>query len=248
LLDAMQRSGIKTLTIAPETGSERLRATANKKVTNTEYESSVDALLDHGVSTVKVYLLFGLPGETPADLDQTVAFMERMKAAVLKHGAKLAISLNPFIPKLGTPFMFHVANYLPAKVKQFKRDYDAFGKRIEKATRARVDTMSARDAQLQAVLSLGGVELAQCLTREPFTIPDDIMNRVLTESNAMLAANTFPEPLGCIVPVSLDFLKREWEKALAGITSPRCAPPSSCAGCDHVACEAGRNDHGRAMP
>ncbi len=239
LLDAMQRSGIKTATMAPETGSERLRIAVNKKVTNAEYEATIVTLLDHGISTVKLYLMFGLPGETPADLDATIEFLESVKATVSEHGAKLAISLNPFIPKLGTPLMFHVDNYFPGKVKQFKREHEIYAKRVEKACRTRVDAISVKDAQLQAVLSLGGVDLASYLQHVPLSIPDDIIERVLAGIKAMLDASAFSEPLDRIVPVSLAFLKREWDKALVGESSPRCAPPASCAACGHMACEAG---------
>jgi hypothetical protein len=183
--------------------------------------------------------MFGLPGEAPADLDATIAFLEHVKATVSQRGARLVISLNPFVPKLGTPFMFYVDNYLPGKVKQFKREYEVFARRAEKACRARVDTMSIKDAQLQAVLSLGGVELAPHLQHVPLSIPEDIIELVLDGARAILGTNAFPEPLDGIVPVPLAFLKREWDKAMAGEPSPRCAPPASCAACDHAACDAG---------
>nr|MDO8088834.1 radical SAM protein [Candidatus Sigynarchaeum springense] len=237
LLAAMQRSSIKTVTVAPETGSERLRMATNKKTTNAEYEKAIATLLDHGISTIKIYLMFGLPTESPDDLDLTIAFLERIQAIASRGGAKLAISLNPFVPKLGTPFMFHVDNYLPGNIKQFKRGLEAFARRLEKACRARVDTMPVKEAQVQAVLSLGGIELAVHVQHHPFSLPDGVIERVLIETKALLDASEFPEPIDRIVPVPLVFLKREWLLAKAAKPSPRCAPPASCAGCDHVACD-----------
>lgn len=236
LLGMIKRSGIKTITIAPETGSDTLRAAANKKVTTEKYESATVALLDAGVSTIKIYMLFGLPFETPGDLDRTIEFLERLRDHVLGHGARLAVTINPFIPKLGTPFMFHVDNYLSENIKAFKQRYGEFARRAEKAIRARVDIMSIKEARVQAVLSLGGIEIAQHVTRVPFAIPDDAADRVLRGTRDMQLMAAFPAPLDRIVPVPLSFLKREWERALAGITSPRCDPPASCAACEHVSC------------
>ncbi|MEX2753798.1 MAG: radical SAM protein [Candidatus Sigynarchaeota archaeon] len=236
LLVTMQHSNIKTVAIAPETGSEPLRMAVNKKVTNAEYETAIVALLDHGISTVKIYLMFGLPSESSADIDLTTAFVEHIQDIVSRHGAQLTISLNPFVPKLGTPFMFHVDNYMPSNIKRFKRGYETFARRLEKICHARVDTISVKEAQIQAVLSLGGVELAAHVQQHPLSIPDDVVERVLIETKALLDAREFPEPIDRFVPIQLGFLKREWLMAMERKPSPRCAPPASCAGCDHVAC------------
>src|SRR5271157_146738 len=244
MMHAIEASGIHTITIAPETGSERLRSVANKKISNAEFKAMAEQLLQHGVTTIKVYLLFGLPTETSMDLDESIQFLEELKETTRDAGARLTISLNPFIPKLGTPFMFHVTNYLSKNFKQFRHDYEAFTSRLETACRTKISTMDLKEARLQAVLSLGGTELSAFLqvTGQVETkpgllrIPDNVIDTSLESIEALLLQEHVPKYLVNIIPVSLEFLQREWYAAFDGTTSPRCMPPDSCAGCDHVNC------------
>nr|MDO8116568.1 radical SAM protein [Candidatus Sigynarchaeota archaeon] len=61
LIGMIKAFNMKTITIAPETGSERLRRVINKPVSNAEYETLAGLLVENGVSTIKIYLLLGLP-------------------------------------------------------------------------------------------------------------------------------------------------------------------------------------------
>jgi len=109
LMRGLAFSGHKTLTIAPEAGSERLRQVINKGITNEHVINSVKLANKYGVNNLKLYYIIGLPGETEEDLKEMVDFLiflkEYMKGIGNKSG-KLTISVNPFIPKPFTPFQW----------------------------------------------------------------------------------------------------------------------------------------------
>src|SRR4030095_8291032 len=81
----LRASGEKTLTIAPETGSDRLRRVINKTVTNDEILDRAELIFSNGIENLKLYYMIGLPTETDDDLvairDLTLQIRDRM----LKH-------------------------------------------------------------------------------------------------------------------------------------------------------------------
>lgn len=108
----LHESGERSLTIAPETGSDRLRRVINKTVTNDEILEKADLIFASGLANLKLYFMIGLPTETDEDLvairDLTVAIRERM----LHHGRKagrlgrISASVNPLVPKPGTTYQW----------------------------------------------------------------------------------------------------------------------------------------------
>jgi radical SAM superfamily enzyme YgiQ (UPF0313 family) len=102
-------SGHKTLTIAPEAGSDRLRQVINKGITDEHVINSVKLAHKYRVDNLKLYYIIGLPGESDEDLKEMVDFLlslkEYMKAIGNKRGM-LTVSVNPFIPKPFTPFQW----------------------------------------------------------------------------------------------------------------------------------------------
>jgi radical SAM family uncharacterized protein len=106
---AVRKTG---LTIAPETGSERLRAVVNKRLSNEELFTGVDEAYRAGYDRVKLYFMIGLPGETDedvasiADICNEVAFRRKR---IAKSAAKVNVTVSPFIPKAQTPFQWEGA-------------------------------------------------------------------------------------------------------------------------------------------
>jgi len=96
-----ERSGIDTLrraglTFAPEAGSERLRSTLDKKITDAEIIEKSRGALNSGWRKVKLYFMIGLPGETFEDLDAIASLTGKIK--------NVNLSINPFIPKPHSDF------------------------------------------------------------------------------------------------------------------------------------------------
>lgn len=95
-------------TIAPEAGSERLRAVINKNISEAEIVETVSTAFDLGWQLIKLYFMIGLPTETEEDLSAMVELVRRLKK-IRTPGSKRAqinVSVATFIPKAHTPFQW----------------------------------------------------------------------------------------------------------------------------------------------
>ena len=106
-VQAVRKSG---LTFAPEAGSQRMRDVINKGVTEEDLMNAVGAAFTAGWSSVKLYFMIGLPGETDEDV---LAIAKLAKAVQYKYqevtgrrGAKVTVSASSFVPKPYTPFQW----------------------------------------------------------------------------------------------------------------------------------------------
>ncbi|HHY42360.1 MAG TPA: radical SAM protein [Thermoanaerobacterales bacterium] len=109
LMSGLAFSGHKTLTIAPEAGSEKLRKVINKGITDEHVINSVKLARKFGINNVKLYYIIGLPEETEDDLKEMVEFLTFLRGYMKNLGNKtgtMTISVNPFIPKPFTPFQW----------------------------------------------------------------------------------------------------------------------------------------------
>src|ERR1043166_2615162 len=108
----LRASGEKTITIAPETGSDRLRRVINKTVTNDEILDRADLIFSSGIENLKLYYMLGLPTETDDDLvairDLTLQLRDRMMKYAKPRGTvgRIIGSVNPLIPKPGTAYQW----------------------------------------------------------------------------------------------------------------------------------------------
>ena len=108
IVSLLQASGERTITIAPETGSDRLRRVINKTVTNDEILDRADLIFASGIENLKLYYMIGLPTETDDDLvairDLTLQIRDRMMKHARSRGqiGRIVGSVNPLIPKPGT--------------------------------------------------------------------------------------------------------------------------------------------------
>jgi radical SAM superfamily enzyme YgiQ (UPF0313 family) len=84
LLAALADSGVKGVSLAPETGSEHLRFSAGKNIRNETILDDVRSLVEAGIRDLKLYFMVGLPGEELADLDETIDLIKRVRQTFLK--------------------------------------------------------------------------------------------------------------------------------------------------------------------
>ena len=110
IVKMLRESGEKSITIAPEAGSDRMRRVINKTVTNDEILDRADLIFRNGIENLKLYFMIGLPTETDEDLvgirDLTVQLRDLMLkyARPRGHIGKIVGSVNPLIPKPGTAY------------------------------------------------------------------------------------------------------------------------------------------------
>ncbi|MEO0458448.1 MAG: radical SAM protein [Cyanobacteria bacterium P01_A01_bin.114] len=106
----------RSITIAVESGSERVRQVVNKKLATDEIEQAAVNAKAGGLSSLKLYGMAGIPRETEADLEATVAMMLRLKKAT--PGLRLTLGCSTFVPKAHTPFQWFGVN--PKAEKRLK--------------------------------------------------------------------------------------------------------------------------------
>ena len=165
LLDPLSGSGEKTLAVAPEVGTDRLRFAIHKRIPNTEILEKTDLIFSRGIENLKLYLMVGLPTETQEDIEGIVDLVSRIREQLIAHGrirgriGRLIPSVNPFIPKPGTPFQWHAMerpNVLAKKMKYLKRAF-------ARMPNVHANFKSPRQEKLQALLSLGDQRIAPVL-------------------------------------------------------------------------------------
>jgi radical SAM superfamily enzyme YgiQ (UPF0313 family) len=161
LVSALAQSGHKTITFAPETGSERLRRVINKNIDGVHLENAVTAAAAAGINNVKLYVMIGLPTETKEDIAAIVLMAKNIKQKMEKYGGKgmLTLSINPFIPKPFTPFQWlpmAEEKEITAKEKQLKNAL-----KNEKGIKLIFE--STKEAYFQAILARGDRRLGKVL-------------------------------------------------------------------------------------
>ena len=98
----------RSLTIAVESGSEKVREIVNKKLTNEEITQAAINAKAGGLKALKFYGMVGIPGEEIEDIEQTVTMMETVKKAA--PGLRLTLGCSTFVPKSHTPFQWFGVN------------------------------------------------------------------------------------------------------------------------------------------
>jgi radical SAM superfamily enzyme YgiQ (UPF0313 family) len=161
----LHQSGERSITIAPETGSDRLRRVINKTVTNAEILEKAELIFASGMENLKLYYMIGLPTETEDDLVAIRDLSEQLRGLLLTHArpkgriGRIVASVNPLIPKPGTAYQ-----WLPMEDPAIT---DRKGKRLRSMV-ADLDNVyfnikSERHSYYQALLSLGDRRVAPAI-------------------------------------------------------------------------------------
>jgi len=109
LAEAIAQGRYTGFTLAPEAGSDRMRATINKTISSRQVYDVAREIFDRGWQTIKLYFMIGLPGEEMEDVE-AIADMARTVHLIGRrvHGrqAQVNVSVNTFVPKPHTPFQW----------------------------------------------------------------------------------------------------------------------------------------------
>lgn len=149
--------GIKSVSLAPESGSESLRRALGKRVPNEVYFHFAAGLRRGGVRNINLYLLVGLPGETHRSMMETKRFLEDFKKAL--GGKRFSVHCNVVVPKAWTPLQFFAMpeeKKLAGRLESVKRICGDLGLTVK--------AKSARSAIRQAILSLGDERVGAAIT------------------------------------------------------------------------------------
>jgi radical SAM superfamily enzyme YgiQ (UPF0313 family) len=165
IIRLLKESGERSITIAPEAGSDRLRRVINKTVTNDEILRAAEVIFSNGIDNLKLYYMIGLPTETEDDLVAIRDLTVQMRDVMLRHGrprghiGRIVGSVNPLIPKPGTAYQ-----WLPMEDPALT---DRKGRRLRQLL-AGIDNVyfnikSERHSYYQALLSLGDRRVADTI-------------------------------------------------------------------------------------
>jgi radical SAM superfamily enzyme YgiQ (UPF0313 family) len=161
----LRQSGERSLTIAPETGSDRLRRVINKTVTNDEILASAELIFAAGIESLKLYYMIGLPTETDDDIVAIRDLTMQLREIMLKHArgrgklGSIVGSVNPLVPKPGTAYQWLPMEATPSIERKMKR---------VRSLMAGIDNVyfnvkSERHSFYQALLSLGDRRVAPAI-------------------------------------------------------------------------------------
>lgn len=145
---AIGEAGTAAASLAPESGSERIRYAMGKRVPDEIYFAAASKLRAAGIAHFTLYLLIGCPGEDGSALADTRAFMEHFRKAI--GGRGFSVHANVLVPKPWTPLQFYA---MPGE-----RDLVARQHELEKMLRKLglgVQIKSVRSAIRQAIFSMG---------------------------------------------------------------------------------------------
>ena len=112
LIRCLRAGQDRTVAIAPEAGSERLRRVVRKGYREEEILKAVDTLVENGLYQIKCYFLIGLPSETDEDVKAILSLAGKIRHRIHSGGKdrkgrwRVVLSVNPFIPKPATPFQW----------------------------------------------------------------------------------------------------------------------------------------------
>ena len=106
VLAEIAAGGARTIALAPEAGSERLRQIINKGISEADITDTIVRLARHGIKQLKLYFMVGLPTETDEDIAEIVKLTRQCKRLLDRQarGARLSLNIAPFVPKASTPF------------------------------------------------------------------------------------------------------------------------------------------------
>lgn len=149
LASLMARGGQKTLTIAPEAATDRLRRVINKTATDDQVLSAVSAAVDAGIERVKLYFMIGLPTETDEDAEAIGDLCSRLAGEFPSIAFHASVSC--FVPKPWTPFQWHPME----REDVLKRRMEVVRASVSRIRGVKLSGESPRLALVQALLARG---------------------------------------------------------------------------------------------
>ena len=169
LLGFLRDSGLKTLTLAPEVGTEKMWRVINKKLNREIVLKSTELAKDARIQNLKLYFIIGLPFEEEEDIDGIVNLIGEVHQIFIRDYRKtnerkdslrrIRLSINPFVPKPHTPFQWCGMN----QEEELKTKLNKIAHNVKGLKGIQLERKSIREAILQAIFSLGNRKVGEGL-------------------------------------------------------------------------------------
>jgi len=147
LMERLKAAGIRTVTIAADGSSERMRERLRKGITGDQLLGAADLARASGFRRLKLYAMVGLPDEDDADLKELVMLCREMS-----RRAPLTVAVQAFVPKPGTP----LSGFVPLPVPEMERRLAYLKKKL--AGVARLQGTSAKWSWIEYRIAHAGIE------------------------------------------------------------------------------------------
>ncbi len=166
IIQILEKGNIKTITLAPETGSESLRYALGKRVSNEKIFSILTKIRDSQIKNVKLYFLVGLPNETNEDIYDTIDLLKKINNLGFEKKS-LRINVNPLIPKLNTPYEKEINFFLDININELLTKYKLIEKELKQFSSIQLKFRNyktlIKSARLQTIISLGDERISELL-------------------------------------------------------------------------------------
>jgi radical SAM superfamily enzyme YgiQ (UPF0313 family) len=146
--------GHKSISIAPEAGTQRLRDVINKKISDQDIFETAQLILQGGIETLRLYFMIGLPTETIEDIEGIIALVKKIRQNTAR--GFITLSVSTFVPKPFTPFQWHSM----VGQKDVKERLRYLKKGLGRVKGVRVFHDVPKYAYLQGMFSLGDRRLS----------------------------------------------------------------------------------------
>ena len=160
VLRELALGGARTIALAPEAGSQRLRRLIKKGISEDDILEAVAKVAQAGIRQLKLYFMLGLPSETDEDIEEIITLAIKCKDILDRQrtGCRLILNMAPFVPKAGTPFQW----LSMAGLATLNRRLSLLKKRLP-ARGIKLKCESPAWSQVQGVLARGDIKLAAVL-------------------------------------------------------------------------------------
>jgi radical SAM superfamily enzyme YgiQ (UPF0313 family) len=157
--------GRRSVSIAPEAGTERLRLVINKKITEDDILVTSHLILEGGIETLKLYFMAGLPTETDEDIEGIISLAKKIRESSSK--GNITITISTFVPKPFTPFEWHPMERMDVVKDRLKKIKNA----LSPATGIRVFHDVPKYSYMQGLFAMGD-RRAGAVLEEMLETPD----------------------------------------------------------------------------
>ena len=230
LLQLLAQGGVRSVALAPEAGSDRLRRVLNKGLTRDDLAKAAVDVSRAGIPQLRLYFMVGLPTETMDDVAEIPRLVKYLEHTVIKasqgkkHLGLITLSLSSFVPKPFTPFQ-----WVPfTEVAELKKRLKLVAREFHGIKAVRVHTDLPKWAYVQALLARGDRRVADMLVaaqehgwNKAFrTSP---LNPDFFTLRERRADELFPWDF-IDHGLKKDYLWEEYQRALKGKETPPCRP------------------------
>ena len=139
----------------------------SKPLVEDAFERAVRGLGSAGILHLKLYFLYGLPEEEDQDLQDSIDLVTRARTWLLDaqrsrgRAGRLAVSINPFVPKPHTP----LADEVMPPLAELRRRRKIMSDGLRRLGGVSLSGLSPRAAIWQCLLDRGDARLCDLLER-----------------------------------------------------------------------------------